>query len=92
MSKIVQELGELDQQLEGKSLGWRDRVARWCIPIRPFTSNRDAAPCWLAQDQRLRPANTSSFENRETLSAKGMKGVTHLSPSQRLFVDLGSPL
>ena len=88
MSKIVNERCKLDERLEGKSLS---RTTRRChIPIGPLAPNGDAPPRWLAQDQRLGRADTPRFEDGKALPSKGMEGVTHLSPSQRLSGDLGS--
>jgi hypothetical protein len=91
MSKIVHQICKLDERLEGKPLRHRRRTTRCCwIPISPLATNSDAAPCWLAQDQRLGRADTPGFEDGETLPSKGMKGVAHFSPSQRLIGTLGS--
>ena len=92
MSKVVNELGKLDERLEGKSLRCRRTTPRCCIPIGPLPPNRDAAACWFAEDQCLGSTNPPGFEDGETLPAKGMEWVTHLSPSQRLVGDLGSSL
>ena len=92
MSKVVNELGKLDEQLEGKFLR-RDRITRRRrIPIGPLAPNGDAAPCGLAQDQRLGRTDTPSFENRKSLPSKGMEWMTDLSPSQGLVGNLGSSL
>lgn len=92
MAEIIDELRELDERLKSKSLGRYGRTVRRCrIPIGPLAPNRDAAPRWLAQNQRLGRADTPGFEDGKTLPSKGMEWVTHLSPSQRLGWNLGSP-
>jgi hypothetical protein len=90
MSEIVNELCELDERVEDKSLR-RTRTARRCrIPIGPLASNGDAAPCRLAKDQRLGRTDTPGFEDGKALPSKRVKGMAHLSPSQRLVGNLGS--
>ena len=91
MSKVVDELCKLDKRLEGKELGYHWRSTRRCsIPISPLAPNGNAAPCWLTQDQRLSRTDAPGFEDGKTLPSKGMKGVAHFSPSQRLVGRLGS--
>lgn len=61
MSEIVNELYQLDERLEGKSLRRSRTTSRPRIPIGPLTANRDTAPRRLAQDQRLGRADTPGF-------------------------------
>jgi hypothetical protein len=91
MSKIINELCKLDERLEGKALGyhWRS-TRRRRIPISPLAPHGNAAPCRLSEDQRLGRTDTPGFEDGKTLPSKGMKGVAHFSPSQRLVGRLGS--
>jgi hypothetical protein len=92
MSKVVNELCKLNERLEGQSLRRNRTTPRCRIPIGPFPPNRDAAPCWFAEDECLGSTNTPGFEDGETLPSKGMEWMTHFSPSQRLVWNLGSPL
>lgn len=92
MSKIVNQLRKLKQQLEDKSLRRSQTTRRCRIPVGPLTPNRDTAPRRFAQDRRLDPANTPGLEHKKTLTSKRVKRVTNLSPSQRLVGDLGSSL
>ena len=90
MLKIRDELRQLEQRVKGK-LGRRQQSARRRgIPVRPLAPHGNAAAYRLAQDQRLDPPNASRLENGEPLASKGMKGMSHLSPSQRLVGNLGS--
>jgi hypothetical protein len=94
MSKIVNELRKLKKRPQSKSLR-RSQATRRCpvpVPVGPFTPNRNTAPRWFTQDQRLDRANTPGLEHKKTLTSKRMEWVTNLSPSQRLVGDLGSSL
>jgi hypothetical protein len=91
MAQVVHQLRKLEEALESKLAGRHRGGTRCChIPIGPFTPNRNAAARRFAQDQRLGPADTPGFKNRETLTFQWVERMSNFCPSQRLIGNLGS--
>jgi hypothetical protein len=92
MAEVVDQLRKLKERLESKLAGrYRSSGTRRCrVPIGPFTPNGNAAALGFAQDQRLGPADTAGFKDRETLAFQGVERVSNFCPSQRLIGNLGS--
>ncbi len=84
MTQIVNEFRKLEQRLEREQARRHRGRRRCCVPIGPLAPNSNAAASRFTQDQRLGLADTSGFQNGETLPSEGMIGMSNLSPSQRL--------
>jgi hypothetical protein len=91
MAEVVDQLRKLKERFESKLAG-RHRGGTRCprLPIGPFTPNGNAAARGFAQDQRLGPANTPGFKDRETLAFQRVERMSNFCPSQRLIGNLGS--
>jgi hypothetical protein len=91
MAEVVDQLRKLKERLESKLTGRHHGGTRSCrVPIGPFTSNGNAPAHGFAQDQRLGPADTPGFKDRETLAFQRVERVSNFCPSQRLIGNLGS--
>jgi hypothetical protein len=91
MAEVVDQLRKLKEGLESELARWHRGGTHFCrVPIGPFTPNGNAAARRFAQDQRLCPANTPGFKDRETLAFQRVERMSNFCPSQRLIGNLGS--
>ena len=91
MEKVVDELRKLEQRLENKLTRRHCKGTLRCrVPIGPLAPNSNAAASRFTQDQRLGPADTPGFKDRETLAFERVEWMLNFCPSQRLVANLGS--
>ena len=91
MAEVVDQLRKLKERLERKLAGRHRGRTRCCrAPIGPFTPNGKAAARGFAKNQRLGPADTPGFKDRETLAFQRVERMSNFCPSQRLVGNLGS--
>jgi hypothetical protein len=64
-----------------------DIRGRWSL-VRPLPGNGKGAPGRTSQDEGLDGADLAGFENLESLTPKGVKGMGDFCPSQMLAVTM----